>query len=147
MINKILKNEILTYISRLIVGFVLIVASVPKIADPAAFAKSIEAYNLFPHFIVFSSALVVPWLELISGLFLIFGILLRGSSLLSSVLFSFFSILIAVTLLRGLSIDCGCFGFDGAALSWKRLLEDVGLILLSLQIFYHTTRKNLNQIF
>jgi putative oxidoreductase len=147
MINKILMNKSLTFISRLVVGFVLIVASVPKIADPAAFAKSIEAYNLFPHFIVSSSALVVPWLELILGLFLIFGILLRGSSLLSSVLFFFFSILIAVTLLRGLSIDCGCFGFDGAALSWKRLLEDVGLILLSLQIFYHTTRKNLNQIF
>lgn len=146
MINKILKNEILTYISRLVVGFVLIVASVPKIADSATFAKSIAAYNLFPYFIVSSSALVVPWLELILGLFLIFGILLRGSSLLSSALFFFFSILIAVTLLRGLSIDCGCFGFDGAALSWKRLLEDVGLILLSLQIFYHTTRKNLNQI-
>ena len=146
MINKILKNKTLTYVSRLIVGFIFIVAGVPKIANPAVFAKSIEAYNLFPYFIVSASALVIPWLELILGLFLIFGILLRGSSLLSSILFFFFSIVIAVSLLRGLSIDCGCFGFDGVALSWKKLLEDVGLLLLSLQIYYHTSRKKLNQI-
>jgi len=136
MINKILKNQIVTYISRIIVGFIFIVASIPKIADPAAFAKSMEAYSLFPNFILPGAALVVPWLELVLGLLLIFGILLRGSSLLSSILFIFFSIIIAISLLRGLSIDCGCFGTDGAALSLKRLFEDLGLLILSIQIFY-----------
>lgn len=138
MFRKFIDNKLLTYIARVVVGFVLIIASVPKIAEPSAFAKSIQAYQIVPGFLVNLFALSIPWLELVIGIFLIFGLLLRGSSLLSAVLFSAFSVLIAVSLFRGLSIDCGCFGLDGAPLSWSRFFENIGLLLLSLQIFYNS---------
>lgn len=138
MFRKFIDNKLLTYIARVVVGFVLIIASVPKIAEPSAFAKSIQAYQIVPGFLVNLFALSIPWLELVIGIFLIFGLLLRGSSLLSAVLFSAFSVLIAVSLFRGLSIDCGCFGLDGAPLSWNRFFENIGLLLLSLQIFYNS---------
>ncbi|MBU2636496.1 MAG: DoxX family membrane protein [Bacteroidetes bacterium] len=138
MFRKFIDNKLLTYIARVVVGFVLIIASVPKIAEPSTFAKSIQAYQIVPGFLVNLFALSIPWLELVIGIFLIFGLLLRGSSLLSAVLFSAFSVLIAVSLFRGLSIDCGCFGLDGAPLSWSRFFENIGLLLLSLQIFYNS---------
>jgi putative oxidoreductase len=145
MVVKILQNNTFTFISRAVVGFIFVVASIPKIADTTSFMKSIEVYGLFPYFIISITAIFLPWLELVVGVFLIFGILLRGSSLLSSVLFFTFSILITVTLLRGLSIDCGCFGSDGASLSWKRLIEDVGLLILSLQILSGSIKTNVHQ--
>ncbi len=140
MIRKIIDSKLLTYIARVIIGFVLIMASVPKVAEPIAFAKSIQAYQIVPTFLVNIFAISIPWLELVIGIFLIFGLLLRGSSLLSAALFAAFSVLIAISLFRGLSIDCGCFGLDGAPLSWSRFLEDIVLFLLSLQILYQTIR-------
>jgi uncharacterized membrane protein YphA (DoxX/SURF4 family) len=140
MISKITDNKTLSYIARVVVGFVLIMASIPKVAEPIAFAKSIQAYQIVPTFLVNISAISIPWLELVIGIFLIFGLLLRGSSLLSAALFAAFSILIAVSLFRGLSIDCGCFGLDGAPLSWSRFLEDIVLLFLSLQIFFNSIK-------
>ncbi|MDI6803796.1 MAG: MauE/DoxX family redox-associated membrane protein [Bacteroidota bacterium] len=140
MIRKVIGNKFLTYASRVVVGFVLIMASVPKVAEPAAFAKSIQAYQILPPFFINVFAISIPWLELVIGIFLIFGLLLRGSSLLSAILFAAFSVLIAVSLLRGLSIDCGCFGLDGAPLSWSRFFEDIGLLLLSILIYYNSIK-------
>lgn len=144
MISKIIDNKTLTYITRVVVGFVLIMASVPKVAEPIAFAKSIQAYQIVPTFLVNIFAISIPWLELVIGIFLIFGLLLRGSSLLSAALFAAFSVLIAISLFRGLSIDCGCFGLDGAPLTWSRFFEDIGLLLLSLHIYYQSSRTKAN---
>lgn len=140
MISKIIDNKTLSYIARVVVGFVLIMASIPKVAEPIAFAKSIQAYQIVPTFLVNISAISIPWLELVIGIFLIFGLLLRGSSLLSAALFAAFSILIAVSLFRGLSIDCGCFGLDSAPLSWRRFFEDIGLLILSLLVYYNSKK-------
>jgi uncharacterized membrane protein YphA (DoxX/SURF4 family) len=141
MISKITDNKTLSYIARVVVGFVLIMASIPKVAEPIAFAKTIQAYQIVPTFLVNISAISIPWLELVIGIFLIFGLLLRGSSLLSAALFAAFSILIAVSLFRGLSIDCGCFGPNSSPLSWMRFCEDIGLMLFSILIYQISKNK------
>jgi putative oxidoreductase len=147
MFKKFLKNNILTFISRVIVGFVFIVAAIPKIADPNSFVRSIEAYQAIPLVLIIPTALVVPWLEFVIGVFLIIGLWQRGSSFLSALLFFMFTILIGVSLWRGLAIDCGCFGAGGSVISWKRLLEDAILFLLSIQILYASkiTKQKINQ--
>ncbi len=132
---KFLENKYLIFISRLVVGFILVIAAVTKIAEPEAFAKSILAYKLIPLFLVNIVAIIIPWIELIIGIFLIFGIFLGGSSLLSAGLFCMFAIIIAISLLRGLEINCGCFGADTSPLGWKRFYEDIGLIILSIHVF------------
>ncbi len=137
---KILSNRYLQYTFRYIVGFVLIIAAIPKIAAPSFFAKSIEAYQLIPTIFINLTALFIPWAELLIGIFLLVGVMLRGSALLSAGLFAAFSILIAISLLRGLSIDCGCFGPNNSPLSWMRFWEDLGLLLLSILIF-HTSKS------
>ena len=72
--------------SRLVVGFLFIYASAYKILDPGEFAGSIRNYGLIPP--VFSNlvALTLPWLELVSGAFLILGIQTRASALLTSLM-------------------------------------------------------------
>ncbi|MDP2208793.1 MAG: MauE/DoxX family redox-associated membrane protein [Bacteroidota bacterium] len=139
---KILSNKYLLFVFRLAVGFVLIIAAIPKIADPSSFAKSIEAYQLIPTILINLTALLIPWAELLIGIFLIVGVMLRGSAILSASLFAAFSIIIAVSLLRGLTIDCGCFGPNSSPLSWMRFWEDIGLMLFTILI-YHTSKNKL----
>lgn len=140
---KLLSNKYLLFAFRFLVGFVLVIAAIPKIADPSSFAKSIEAYQLIPAIFLNLTAVLIPWVELLIGIFLIVGVMLRGSAILSAGLFAAFSIIIAVSLMRGLAIDCGCFGPNSTPLSWMRFWEDIGLLVLSILI-YHASKNQFN---
>ena len=59
---------------RLVVGGVFIWAGLLKIFDPLGFAESIANYKVFPAGMSFFLALVLPWIEVICGVFLILDI-------------------------------------------------------------------------
>ena len=128
-------NKYLILLSRLILGVVFIIASIDKIADPAAFAASIQAYQLFPVALVNLAALVMAWIELLCGVFLLGGVLVRGSSAIVSLLLAVFIAAMLSAMARGLVIDCGCFGKGHETpLGWLRVLEDAGMLLLGLYL-------------
>lgn len=132
---KILSHPWLLYCSRFVLGAVFIVASVDKIAYPAAFAESITAYGLVPYPLVNLLALFIPWLELLCGLALLAGNALRPNGATLAALLALFVVAIASALLRGLTIDCGCFGKEHATpVSWMKVAEDCGLFLLALHV-------------
>jgi len=131
-----LSNKYLLLIVRLFLGGMFIVASIDKIAAPDAFAANIVAYKLIPYAAVNIMALVIPWLELLCGIFIIGGVYLRGSSALISILLGVFIVAIVTALLRELKIDCGCFGKEHATpVTWMKVVEDIGLLVLSLYIY------------
>lgn len=132
---------ILFYIFRFVIGCVFIMAAIPKIVDPLLFSKSIEAYQILPTYLVNITAMIVPWLELFVGIFLIIGFLLKGSALLSVAMFSAFSILIGIALFRGLSINCGCFGNMESPLTISRLIEDLIFLVMSIYVAYIALKK------
>src|ERR1043165_8259056 len=105
-----LSNKYLVFVVRFFLGIVFIVASIDIITAPDAFAASIVGYQLVPYPIINIFALVIPWVELFCGIFLIAGVHVRGSSVLVSALLGVFAVAIVTALLRGLKIDCGCFG-------------------------------------
>lgn len=124
-------NKYLLLISRILLAFVFIFAGIEKIADPAGFSDSIDNYRLLPLFSVNIFAIILPWIEFIAGLFLLFGIKVRENSFIISVLLGIFIIAIFISLLRGLNIDCGCFGtVNGSKVGVYKIVED--LILLAL---------------
>jgi len=132
------SNKYVILACRFILGIVFILASIDKIAAPEAFAASIQAYRILPLPVVNIAALVIPWTELICGLFLLGGILVRPSSFLLSSLLMVFIAAIFTALLRGLKIDCGCFGTAHISpVSWMRILEDIGLLSLGVVIFLY----------
>jgi len=133
MLNKILNNNILLLIIRLYFGFIFIYAAVTKITDPAGFSQSIYNYKLIPEFSINFLALFFPWIELVTGIFLVFGISVKENSAILSGLLVIFIFAIAISLFRGLNIDCGCFGtVDGSKVGLIKILENVGLLILGL---------------
>jgi len=122
------SNKYLLLIIRIILGFVFIYAGAEKISDPEAFAISISNYRLLPTVAINFFSITLPWIELVAGIFLIFGIAVKENS---SILFSMllvFTIAIVISLFRGLSIDCGCFG-KGTQIGLYKLGENTLMII------------------
>ena len=131
-----ITNKHLLFAFRLVVGGVFIWAGLLKIFNPLDFAQDIANYRVFPHGISFFLALVLPWIEVISGLLLVLGFFRRSSALLLSFLLVAFIALIMTTILRGIDIDCGCFGSLSRKVNYKLILTDGFLLVLSLNVFF-----------
>lgn len=131
--NKLFSNKYLLLVTRIVLGFIFIYAGAEKIADPEAFAISISNYRLLPIVTTNFFAITLPWIELVAGVLLILGITVKENS---SILFSMllvFTIAIIISLLRGLSIDCGCYG-KGSQIGLLKIGENtlmlIGFVLL-----------------
>ncbi len=128
-------------LARLVTGGVWIVAGALKITEPDASIAAVRAYQLLPSSLAENVGLVLPGLELVIGLALLVGVFTRGAALLSSLLFVAFIIGIASVWVRGIEIDCGCFGGGGAdpgaasAYPWE-IARDAALLAASLLVVY-----------
>ncbi len=125
---------------RIILGALFIFASLDKIVDPLAFSRIIHHYRLSPPGMISFTAIIIPGIELIAGLFLIIGFRARASALVINALLVFFIIVLAITAARGINVSCGCFSTSTAVKSnlILRIVEDIGMLILGLyiMIFY-----------
>lgn len=135
-LQKMIRNKYILIAFRLVVGGMFIWAGVTKIIDPLGFAQNIANYRVFPDGISFFLALVVPWIEVICGVFLILGLFRSASALLLSAFLVVFLVLIAATLIRGIDIDCGCFGSLSGKVDYKLILTDSILLFFCLNIYF-----------
>ena len=73
----------------------------------------------------------MPWIELTTGILLLFGVSVKENSAIINGLLVIFIIAIIISLFRGLDINCGCFGtVDGAKVGLQKILENIGLLIL-----------------
>jgi putative oxidoreductase len=132
-----MNNRHLQFVFRIILGGVFIWAGILKIFNPLGFAQDIANYRVFPQAVSFFLALFLPWIEVFCGALVILGVLRRSSSLLLSGLLVSFLVLIVTTLIRGIDVECGCFGSLSRTVDYKLLLTDLGLLFLALSIFFY----------
>lgn len=131
---------ILSFLFRVAVGVVFLYAAIGKIDNPNAFFKEISNYNLFPTFLSQVFAIIIPWFELILGIFLIFGVRLRTTSFISCILLTAFTLLVISAWARGLNINCGCFSHHIEYVGLKKVIENLLLIGASLFTFFFPER-------
>ena len=129
-------------LARILIGTIFIAAAVDKIANPDAFAKSINNFHLLPYEALNIPALILPWVELLTGAMLLFKIKEKASAFLISGMLVVFIIAILTAIARGYNIDCGCFGESSPAaaaevtkVGWAKVLEDARWLVASLFIF------------
>ena len=126
---------------RILLGLIFLFAGIAKISDPVRFIFTLRQFNLFSEAVIPFMALYLPWLEFILGLFLILGLLYRASAFLLACLNTMFAIAILTVVVRGMEIDCGCFGMfadvsetpDSAYI--KAIIRNVIFIGISVYIF------------
>lgn len=132
MINF-LTNKYLLFIFRIVIAFIFIYAGAEKISDPESFARSISNYKLLRIAMVNVTAIFLPWLELVSGVLLLFGISVKENSSIILSMLIVFTLGITISIIRGLNIDCGCFGSDNKV-GLLKLLENFLMILATIAL-------------
>ena len=138
---KYLNNPILLLIFRLIVGFVFLSFGASKIAIADKFANEIGNYSLMPEFSLNFFALILPWIEVVVGIMMILGVRLRANAVISIGLLSVFILAVISAMIRGLDINCGCSSTNPQKVGFPKILENSGLIILSLVIAFFPQSK------
>ncbi len=85
-------------------------AGISKLVRPDLFAAAINNYRLLPYTASVALAYYLPWLELAVGSGLFLKRFRSGAALLAIFLLTLFSLALFSALIRGLNINCGCFG-------------------------------------
>lgn len=132
-----LRGSYASLASRIVLGGVFLVAGATKIPDPGEFAASIRSYEMpLPEWFVSLSAYALPYLEVMLGLYLLAGLFTKVSAWATNGLTVLFLLALLQGAVRGLEIDCGCFGSSAEETSnlWLAAARDVGLLVLGLHV-------------
>lgn len=89
---------------------IFIYAGLDKIRDPLQFADSVAAFRILPAVLINLLALGLPPFEIGSAILLLAPPTRRVGALAVVVVSAVFFTALASALLRGLTLDCGCFG-------------------------------------
>jgi len=143
-VKRFLRSPWLTLRVQLALGAIFVAASLPKITDPPSFAHMIYNYRIVPGPLVNLMALAMPWIELLCGLALIFGIWRGTARTIIAAMLLTFIVAIGINLGRHNAIDCGCFDVSAAGKTREERLadmhfviyRDLGMLLMVAQLWY-----------
>lgn len=129
----------ITTVARIALAGILGYAGLIKISDTGAAVRAVRAYEILPEGLVQVWAFGQPFLEIAIALLLLVGLASRLTAVGAAVLLVIFIAGIVSVWVRGLSIDCGCFGGGGTIDPGqtqypRKIAEDVGFLALAVWI-------------
>ena len=128
------------FILRLVFGALFIWSGIAKIKDPIGFSDAVRNFEIIGDPYAVAVALFLPWLEVISGIAVMWDKFAKSASLLVTGMVAVFSILIITAWARGLDISCGCFGGTGEMNYPVKIAQNVGLIGMGVFIWWKSVK-------
>lgn len=146
-LKRFLSNPYLLFLARCILAFIFIFSGIEKIADPAGFSESILNYKLIPEAAINILGIILPWIELTSGLLLLFGISVKENAFIISALLVIFIFAVGISIARDLNISCGCFGTSaGTKVGFTKIAENLLLLALGvLLVLFNSTLLSISK--
>lgn len=122
---------------------IFIYAAIDKIRDPLQFADSVAAFGILPAVFVSLLALALPPFEIACGLLMLAPRTRRIGALAITLLSAIFFTALASALLRGLTLDCGCFGAGAPSRPrmWLELVLDMVLFASALCVYLRSIAR------
>jgi len=143
-INKVIINDYVTLVFRILLGVTFIMAAISKIPAADEFLATVREYRILPDPIEAWYGYALPWAELIFGFAVLAGLFTRFSTTIVNLMLLSFMIAILVTLYRGGVIACGCFDSE-SALDWSTYFRDLIFLFAGAQItLSHKNRFSLD---
>jgi len=122
-------------VARLVLGGLLIVTGALKIGHPVDLASAIAGFRLLPAELAAPLAIILPYFELLLGLYLVAGLFTRVAAWVAAVQFIVYAAAIGSAVVRGIPANCGCFGpGDAAVADWPHVAFDLALAALAVLI-------------
>ncbi|MBV8638606.1 MAG: DoxX family membrane protein [Candidatus Eremiobacteraeota bacterium] len=124
--------QLAVFLLRLALGGLLLVTGALKAGHAPELAAAIAGFRLLPGDVVAPLALVLPYFELLVGLYLVIGLFTSVAAWISVVQFVVYAAAIASAVIRGIPANCGCFGpNDQATADWPHVVFDLALALIA----------------
>lgn len=131
--------------ARLILGVIFVYASYDKILRPEAFAQVVYNYQIIPDVFINLTAIFLPWLEMLMGVFLIVGFWMPGTVMWCNILLVLYIGVLWFSLARGIDVNCGCFPTtETSSISIKTILWDVAFLALSVYLLFFVFNQRIS---
>lgn len=104
-----IAKDVFGVAARAVLAVTFIWACIHKIANPHEFGLQVATYQILPLGLVNLQAIVLPWVELVTGVLLLAGLLTRGAALVTCGMNVMFIVAIGMALAADLQLQCGCF--------------------------------------
>ena len=129
--REIWVETILPTVLRFLLAVIFLSSGIEKFLHPEAFHEALTNYHILMNDqVVRFFDILVPGLEVLSGVYLLAGLFIRFASVLAGLLLAGFSGAVLLVLLRGESPDCGCFLFGmHDKVTWALFFRDILLML------------------
>lgn len=117
---------------RLLLGALLVATGALKVGHAAELASAIAGFRLLAPDVTAVLALVLPYLEILIGGYLIVGLFTRTTAIVAAAQFVLYAGAIASAVVRHIPANCGCFGpHDTATAEWPHVAFDLALALVA----------------
>ena len=138
---KILQRKETILLLRLIVGATFVYAAWDKVLAPHTFAIAVRGYQIVPVGASNIFALGLAWAEFISGILLIVGLFTRQAAGAVFLLLGMFVVALAIVMVKGLVVDCGCFQSEGGSQTGPLLIaRNIAMMAACLVIMKYDRR-------
>jgi uncharacterized membrane protein YphA (DoxX/SURF4 family) len=129
------SNAVCYLIARLLIGGTLVFSSTVKFPMHTEFVNLVNAYHLIPVWMATIYATALPWAELLIGVYLLLGILIRPTGIIAGLMSLSWAIANISAITRGDETCLHCFGqvIDlpvGAALPIDLVMIGVAIYLI-----------------
>jgi len=122
---------------RLILAVSFLTAAFGKMVDIERYSvQAVYFFVILPMFLARPFGLALPFIELLCGLGLLFGVLTRLSALGIGLLSLSFLIAKTVVFLHGRSVNCGCFGAFGDTVASITIFLDLPMIFFAMVVMW-----------
>jgi uncharacterized membrane protein YphA (DoxX/SURF4 family) len=127
--------NIVVLVLRVVLGAIFIVAGGSKIGHAAYFAAQIAGFRILPQAVIAPIALALPYLEVLLGVYLVIGLFTRQAAWIAALLLLIFDAAIASAVVRGMAINCGCFGpSDATVTTWGEVARDAIFVVMAVVV-------------
>jgi len=125
---------------RWLLAVVFLWAGLAKAIAPYEFLAALVSIPFFPFTYAAPVAVILPYLEIVTGLALLAPVTRRAGALMATALSLAFMTMYLLSATHGMTIDCGCFG-PGSQVSTA---QGIGrsLLLLALAISVYVNRPS-----
>jgi uncharacterized membrane protein YphA (DoxX/SURF4 family) len=130
-------HNVAAWLGRGLLGFLFVYAAMEKLSSPRDFAEAIAAYQVLPAPLISIVALGLPVFELACGALVLSGFYMRVGVLGMTTMLLVFNGALLLARVRGLAIDCGCFGGHSwlDAPGWISFARDGVLLLMAIMLY------------
>jgi putative oxidoreductase len=133
-------------VTRWALAGVFIYAGFVKDAQVESFAASIARFQIVPASFIHPLALALPPLEMLCGIALLSGPWKRQAAFSIALLSGIFLMALTSAGMRGIEVECTCFGSPSPEPLWRSIARDCVLLMASSAVYVRTLLRRRSPI-